>query len=426
MSVVPAKHQMNLHSVARALTNFKKVGKNNYSAALIRSRIATLKDNWTLCGEGHAALLTAFPPDKRKDIPYFEDLEFERHEDHFQEALDYMTECLEELEPLPLNSTPLASHSSRCCSTVDRSLSHLPPINIPPFSGKAEDWESFRDRFTSLIINNKDVSAFARMHFLSSSLSGRALEAIKTVPFTADNFHIAWQILVSRYDNKRRLIDVHVSALCNLPSVPRESALELTELRDKANRAIASLQGLNRTSDDILSDILSSLVVQKLDYATRKAWRLKSSDDNHIPSYDDLDRFLAARARALEELTPHNPAKSSRPANGRSSSVNAATASPVSCPICRASHFINKCPKFIQASSHQRMELVRQNKRCINCLSSKHDLAACPSKFSCRTCQQKHHSTLHVDLSSPATATTALATVANATAASASTSSTPS
>ena len=295
--------------------------------------------------------------------------------------MDFMTDWLEELEPHPMSSTHLASPSYHCGPTFDRSLSHLPPISIPPFSGKAKDWESFRDRFTSLIIDNKDVSAFARMHFLASSLSGRALEAIKTIPITADNFNIAWQTLVSRYDNKRRLIDVHVSALCNLPTVPRESAFELTDLQDRANRAIASLKSLQRSSDEILSDILSHLVSQKLDHATRKAWKLKGSDDNHIPSYNDLDRFLAARARALEELTPLNSAKSSRPANGKTSSVTAATASPVSCPICSASHFINKCPKFVQASSHQRMELVKQNQRCTNCLSSKHALSACRANF---------------------------------------------
>lgn len=117
-------------------------------------------------------------------------------------------------------------------------------FNIPPFSGNYDEWESFRDRFTSLIILNKDLTAFARMHFLSSSLTGTALESIKNIPITADNFEVAWQTLMSRYENKRRLIEVHVSALHNLPTVSRESAVDLTELRDKSNRAIASLRNL--------------------------------------------------------------------------------------------------------------------------------------------------------------------------------------
>jgi hypothetical protein len=136
MSELLPKQQMLLQSVARALTNFKKLGKNNYSAAKIRARIGSLKETWAQCVEMQAALLTAYPVAMQRDITYFKEQEFEQHEDLFQAALDYMTECLEELEPHPLSSTHLASPSYRCCSTADRSLQHLPPISIPPFSGK--------------------------------------------------------------------------------------------------------------------------------------------------------------------------------------------------------------------------------------------------------------------------------------------------
>jgi hypothetical protein len=142
------------------------------------------------------------------------------------------------------------------------------------------------------------------MHFLSSSLTGRALESIRSIPITADNFEIAWKTLVSRYENKRRLVEMHVSAPYNLPSVFRESASELIELRDKANRAIGSLKNLDRSSTEILSDILVYSVTQKLDPATRKAWKLKGGDDARILTYEDLDRFLESRTRALEELSP--------------------------------------------------------------------------------------------------------------------------
>ena len=338
-------------------------------------------------------------------MDYFKKRQLDEYEDIYQNTLDFMAECLEAIEPT-VNANPSVG---AVCGKRDESfsLSHLPPILIPPFSGKCEDWESFRDRFTSLIIMNKDLSNFARMHFLASSLTGRALESVKNTPITADNFEIAWKALVSRYENKRRLIEVHVSALYNMPTVSRENAFELNELRDKANRALASLKTLNRTPEEILSDMLVYCVSQKLDHSTRKAWKLKGSDNNDIPTYEDLDRFIASRARALEELTPPSVAKSTR-----SQKVNSATASASSvtlCPVCKGPHFINKCTLFIQKTPTQRLETVKQAKRCVNCLSAKHAVQSCPSKYSCRSCQKKHHSMLHVE-SSPTATETALPT----------------
>jgi len=352
----------------------------------------------------HATLQKVIPEDKREAIDYFENSQFDKHEDVYLKTLDFMAECLETTEPKATSTQSSNQAHSNGISAF--SLSHLPPIKIPPFSGNYDEWETFRDRFKSLIIENQDLSAFARMHFLSSSLTGRALDSIKNIQITADNFDIAWKALVSRFENKRRLIEVHVAALCNLPNVSRESAVDLNEMRDKANRSIASLKNLERSSEEILSDILVYAVSQKLDNATRKAWKLKCGDDSSIPKYDDLDRFLASRARALEELNPSNAINVTR-----AQRVTSATASvSITCPLCKASHFINKCPKFLKKSPNQRLESIKQANRCVNCLSAKHPVSSCPSKYSCRTCQQKHHSMLHIDSvssSSDKTTTTA-------------------
>ncbi|XP_025270380.1 uncharacterized protein LOC112639719 [Camponotus floridanus] len=379
------------HTVSRALPNFTKIGKNNYTAAKIRSRVTSLKETWAQCIQNHAVLQTGISGEKRKDLAYFKDQMFDKHEDVYQNTLDYMAECLEDIEP----PGDLLQSSSRIFNqgeyTSSFSLSHLPPIKIPPFSGNYDEWETFRDRFTSLIISNKDLTAFARMHFLASSLTGRALESIKTIPITADNFEIAWKTLVSRYENKLRLIESHVSDLYNLPNVSRENAVELNELRDKANRAIASLKNLGRSADEMLSDLLVFRVSQQLDHATRKAWKLKGSDSTTIPTYEDLDSFLASRAHALEELTSSN----TKPVRSTKVATTTAFATNVTCPLCKAPHFVNKCAKFVQKSPTQRLEIIKQANRCLNCLSAKHAVQSCTSKYSCRTCKKKHHSMLH-------------------------------
>lgn len=49
------------------------------------------------------------------------------------------------------------------------------------------------------------------------------------------------------------------------------------------------------------------------------------------------------------------------------------------------------------------MEIIQQAYRCVNCLSTKHTVSSCQSKYSCRSCQKKHYSMLHADSNSSIT-----------------------
>lgn len=151
-------------------------------------------------------------------------------EGHYYAALDYMADCLAALETNVSPQQSLLEASVRSESS-SLSLKHLPPIQLPPFSGDFDGWETFRDQFHAVIIKNRDLSEFSRMHYLVSSLTGRARDAISGLAVTADNFSIAWKALTSRFGNKRWLIETHVAALYNLSNVNRESASELHALR---------------------------------------------------------------------------------------------------------------------------------------------------------------------------------------------------
>ncbi|XP_032688150.1 uncharacterized protein LOC116852180 [Odontomachus brunneus] len=233
-------------SEAAVMRAEKKNGSAETDSEMIRN---VNKETWAQCIQLHASLLQLTPEANRDSVDYFKLKHFDLAANVVQSTLDFMAECLEELEPSVSLHQPTSIPGSRPVdhASASFSLSHLPPINLPQFSGKFEEWESFRDRFTALIVHNTELSAFARMHFLSSSLTGRALESIKTIPVTADNFDIAWETLKSRYDNKRRLVETHISKLFQLPSVSCESAADLNNLRDVANRSIASLKNLNHS-----------------------------------------------------------------------------------------------------------------------------------------------------------------------------------
>lgn len=390
-------------SIERALENFRKVGKSNLTAAKIRSRISLLKELWTQYQDGHVHLLEAVPAKDKPSLDYFARNSFEATEDIYQSSLDVMKEYLEDVEPVVSHNLSLdTSHSPSDTHAI--SQSHMPKIKLPPFEGEYSDWETFQDRFSALIIKNHTLNDFARMHYLTSSLKGRALDCINNLPVTADNFQIAWDTLTARFENKTRLLASHFSNLFQLSAMNKESVSELQFLIDKVNIAIASMRNLDHTPSDLWEDFLVHLITNKLDGASKKAWNLKTSDADTPPSYDSLNRFLQSRIRALEEYKSQSDSTPSKPSNSKR--IHVATASNTSnslCPLCKLRHYLYLCPKFVAQAPIQRRETIKRLKRCFNCLSSAHSVLECKSVHSCRTCHKRHHTLIHNELEAVAT-----------------------
>ncbi|XP_029678572.1 uncharacterized protein LOC115244780 [Formica exsecta] len=210
--------------------------------------------------------------------------------------------------------------------------------------------------------------------------------------------------LTARFENKQRLLTSHLSTLFGLSAVSRESASDLQLLCDKINITIASLQKLERSPSNLWNDMLVHILSQKLDHATRKAWTLHTSHVETPPTYEDLNRFVLSRIRALEECSPASTAKPAAK-SAHASRVNVMTASlgvSMVCPLCKSRHFLNHCPDFIAKNPNQRPEVVKRFKRCFNCLSTRHSAQECKSKYTCRSCDKRHHSVLHADSDSVA------------------------
>ncbi|KYM96585.1 hypothetical protein ALC62_12753 [Cyphomyrmex costatus] len=251
-----------------------------------------------------------------------------------------------------------------------------------------------------MIIDHAELSNVTRLQYLYSCLKDEARDALRNLPLTEANFKIAWNVLLARYDDKRRLVSEHIHTLHTLPAVNTDSAQDLMSLRDKANMSIQALKNLGRPVE-WWDDLLVYLVVQKLNKATRKAWELHLGDKTEYPSYTDLHNFLASRIRAFENI----PTTSTVETKPSKSSVQShmTTATGAHCPLCKQDHFLSVCPDFKKKQVNERRDLIVKFKRCLNCLSARHFANTCPSKHNCRQCQQRHHTMLHEATTSSAT-----------------------
>ena len=79
--------------------------------------------------------------------------------------------------------------------------------------------------FKSLVID-KNYSDVFKLHYLKSSLQGEALQLGNSYSITNNNFAFAWEKLVDKVGNKRRLVTSHLASFFGLKSMKKESSSE--------------------------------------------------------------------------------------------------------------------------------------------------------------------------------------------------------
>ncbi|XP_058839510.1 uncharacterized protein LOC131694986 [Topomyia yanbarensis] len=290
----------------------------------------------------------------------------------------------------------------------------LPKIDLPKFDGNFTRWLSFKDTFFSMVHSNADIPTVAKLQYLLQSLEADARKPFESVDIEADNYTIVVDVLLKRYDNRKFLKRQLFRTIHELAPIKRESAHELHELVDEFQRHVKALGKLNEPIEQWNTPLVYMLT-NKLDPVTLRAWEEKTSEDDDV-KYDELIEFLYRRARIIKsvatDIQQRSPIGQSRvPCTSSSNKrnlpsklvVNAATSEAThnmpSCFSCTERHFLFQCPVFAKMSIQQRRELVSQRKLCWNCFRSNHQARNCSSKYSCRTCRERHHTLLHVSSS---------------------------
>lgn len=89
----------------------------------------------------------------------------------------------------------------------------LPKRKFPTFSGNIVEWQGFEDLFQSILSHAPELPDVERFEYLKTSLEGEALSLVSHLAITSGNYISAWDILRSRYGNKRDLARTHLEAL---------------------------------------------------------------------------------------------------------------------------------------------------------------------------------------------------------------------
>jgi hypothetical protein len=94
------------------------------------------------------------------------------------------------------------------------------------------EWVNFKNTFDSMIQERNDLTNIQKFHYLKSSVKREAQKLIVHLAITHDNYITAYNLLESRFENKRIIVQEHVNTIINLPQVTKESPASLRQLLD--------------------------------------------------------------------------------------------------------------------------------------------------------------------------------------------------
>jgi hypothetical protein len=319
---------------------------------------------------------------------------------------------LEKIETATVNEAATIANATGFTPSVSshgtgNSNVRLPVLELPTFSGNYRDWLSFRDTFTALIHDSNLYTSIEKFHYLRSCLKDEALKAIESIAVSEVNYRVAWETLITRFENKRLIIQEHAYAIINLPPLVINSYQSLRKLVDDFNINLAALTNLGQPTDH-WSGLLVPIISQKMDFFTKREWEAQLGPDP--PTVETLKSFLQKKCVTLESLsvaeqqsaktnnaTPKSNNKTSANHFSKDRTLcNASTNKQIQCYMCKEAHGLYQCPQFLNLVIAQRVTQVKEWKVCENCFRKGHEASQCKSR-ACRYCKEKHNSLLHVE-----------------------------
>ncbi|XP_011859478.1 PREDICTED: uncharacterized protein LOC105556970 [Vollenhovia emeryi] len=301
-----------------------------------------------------------------------------------------------------LAAQPAQQQTSSSAGEARQTLSRLPDISLPKFTGEYAAWPAFRDLFTSLIMQNEQLTNVERLHYLRSSVEGAPAQLIAGFLMSGDSLMPSWELLKERYENKRLLIQACLDKLfASSTPVPRKAA-SLDRLVSGVREALKGLEALEVT--DKLGDCAVVYhVTRLLDRVTHEQWESSIGATRDYPTFEKLKDFLTTKIRALERIETSTAHPGPRGASSPPKKTTAHQATHQSahqgdtsypCDCCGAQHFIVTCGKFRELPPSERYTVAIQKRLCFNCLG-RHSVRACKSQRGCKTCSGRHHTMLH-------------------------------
>lgn len=207
---------------------------------------------------------------------------------------DKITQLLEILVKRSLEQQDAQNFESAALASGIR----IPEVNFSAFGGEIKDYKVFKSSFMSIVKRSR-MSPIEKFHLLRSKLNGEALAEINTLNISDENYDAAWELLDSRYENVRIIVETSLRQLQDHPPTKMKDAESLIKLIQCYNGTIFNISSAE-IDPDFKNLLFSSLILQKLDLYTRTRFEdyftaINASTVNgthRVPQIEEITRFL--------------------------------------------------------------------------------------------------------------------------------------
>ena len=366
------KQERTSRDIQRAYENLRRIGQANITREVIEADISVLDIKWDAFVKMHEQIEDC-ATDKNAKGSYFTSEFFARTEDSYDLNKGKFLDMIRQFH-----------HEDVAVPRVSAVAQQLLKLTLPTFSGSYTEWLTFRDLFTSMVINNASISPIEKMHYLKMSLFIEPAGLVASISLTAETMVAVWTTLTYRYENKRLLTMTQIASICSLATVKTESSLELKNLYNGTVNAISALESLGRPVEGY-DDFPVYLTVQKLDKQSRREWEASVGSKRTVSTFAELREFLESRMCTVQALEPTESPIAAASGSGGSATSQAGTGltnnerkrshqssstlGPArKCSFCKQDHYTVFCDLFCAKTVDERKAFVLGNGLCLNCL----------------------------------------------------------
>ena len=236
------------------------------------------------------------------------------------------------------------------------------------------------------------------MNYLSGLLKGEAARAISGLPLTNNNYSTAVTLLRDRFGQNQVLINAYMDALIKTQS-PTCDVKKLRNFYDLCESYIRGLEALDVKSESY-GNLLVPIVMKKSPEEMRRL--LLRSHEHAGSSLDDLRVALRREIETRERSRMPSSSSDSTPtpdtvppfdkisiAEALMSGTSKSSHNNSTCIYCDGQHKPEKCNAV--STAERRINILRRQRRCFNCLKMYHFTRTCHAKMRCSICCGKHH-----------------------------------
>ena len=341
--------------------------------------------------------------------------------------------------PIPISTAAVSikTEPDRVCYNP---LADLPTIKIPTFAGEILEWSTFWAAFRSSVDSRDELRNTQKLQYLRQAIKDPDLQPLLHSPLETEDMYVTVIAELKERFSKTREIHAHLTDAVLKLATPKQTRVDLRRSVDSFKRTIDTLK---QTEHYNLDAFLSSRYYLALPQKLQTLWDQHTKKEKGVPPINKLLQFVKDHAETLPAVLnnsqpsssasekkpntkPHgkpsyqkshkgpvysvsNPAPAPTvapapaPASAPASAPRpASTSFKYECPLCKPEHHhLALCPKWLGFSVDQRLKQVKDKKLCSNCLAPGHIATDCTNAYRCRannkTCNQKHHTTIHKD-----------------------------